>query len=122
MELTKREKFMLKEALDFSIHRYLLSNTYGREDGHERAMRHMEISQIIVSFILCEKYHFKYHKSAKGIHDYLSEILTNRMDKVIGFPVFEKPYDYDEYVDLFFERIIEHIDEIEKIVLKGTME
>lgn len=117
MKITKREKFMLFQALEWEIHRYLMSNTYGREDGNERAERHMNISAIILSFITLKKYH-EIHDfpKMKVIHDYLAEILTDRMDEVIDFPIDRRIYDYDEYALKFFNVIIEHINEIEKIV------
>lgn len=117
MKLTKREKFMLAQALDFPIHRYLLANTYNREDPCERAERHMEISGIIVGFIRCQKYHEIFHfKLMKEVHDYLAEILTDRMDEVIGFPVFEKPKDYNELVKKFIDVIIDYMDDFKKII------
>lgn len=50
------------------------------------------------------------------VHDYLAEILTDRMDEVIGFPIHEKIYDYDEYVQRFFDVIVQHIGDIERII------
>jgi hypothetical protein len=123
MKITKREKFMLSEALDFPIHRYLLANTYGREDPIERANRHMEISGIIVGFIRCKKYHEIFHFSImKEVHDYLAEILTDRMDEVIGFPVFERPHNYDELVEKFINVIFNYMDDIDKIVKEAEKE
>lgn len=113
MRLTKREKYMLTEALDFPVHRYLLANTYGREDPNERAERHLEISRILVGFIICRRCHeFLDHKLVKSVHDYLAEILTDRMDEVIGFPVFERPRDYDEMVRRFVGVIINNLGAI----------
>ena len=117
MKITKREKFMLFQALEWEINRYLMSNTYGREDGNERAERHMNISAIILSFITLKKYH-EIHDfpKMKVIHDYLAEILTDRMDEIIDFPIDRRIYDYDEYTLKFFNVIIEHINDIEKLV------
>ena len=117
MKVTKRERFMLFQALEWEIHRYLMSNTYGREDGVERAQRHMNISAIILSFITVKKYHEIHDfQKMKIIHDYLAEILTDRMDEVIGFPIKKEIHDYDEYVWRFFNVVIEHINDIEKLV------
>ena len=117
MVLTKHEKYMLSEALDFAVHRYLLANTCGREDGHEKALRHMEISGIIVGFIRCERYHEVWHfQIMKEVHDYLAEILTDKMDEVIGFPIFERPNDYNDLTKKFIDVIISHMNELEKIV------
>lgn len=117
MRVSKREKFMLFQALEWEIHRYLMSNTYGREDGVEKAERHMNISAIIFSFITLKKYH-EIHDfpKMKVIHDYLAEILTDRMDEVIGFPIYKEIHDYDDLVLKFFNVIIDHINDIEKLV------
>lgn len=117
MRVTKRERFMLFQALEWEIHRYLMSNTYGREDGNERAERHRNISAIIFSFVAIKKYHeIRDFRKMKVIHDYLAEILTDRMDEVIGFPIKKEIHDYDEYVWRFFNVVIEHINDIEKLV------
>lgn len=117
IRLSKREKFMLFQTLEFEIHRYLMSNTFGREDPIEKAERHMNISKILVSFILCTKYiELKHFEIMHKIHDYLAEILTDRMDEIIGFPVFKEIHNYDEYVWRFFNVIIDHINEINKLI------
>lgn len=115
--LTDRERFMLKEALHHHIYRYLLSNTAGRHDPVERAERHSEIAGILVAFIRCGKYHdTKHFEIRKEIHDYLAEILTDRMDEVIGFPLNTVPIDYEELVNKFFAVIEDHLRDIERIV------
>ena len=117
MKLTKREKFMLFQALEFEIHRYLMSNTFGREDPIEKAERHMNISRILVGFVICTKYiELKHFEIMHEVHDYLAEVLTDKMDEVIDFPIYEKIYDYDEYVLKFFNVIIDHINEVEKLI------
>ena len=117
MKITKREKFLLFQALEFDIHRYLMSCTFGREDGNEKAERHLNISRILVSFILLKKYNeLKYFEVMHEVHDYLAEILTDRLDEVINFPIDRRIYNYDEYVNNFFNVIIDNINDIEKIV------
>ena len=123
MKISRRERFMLFQALEHEIHRYLMSNTYGREDGCEKAERHINISSILVGFILCEKYSNRKHiELMMEVHDYLAEILTDRMDEVIGFPVYEKIYDYDEYAQKFFDVIVKHIGDIERIICEKQKE
>ena len=58
----------------------------------------------------------KHFEIMHEVHDYLAEILTDRRDEVIDFPIDRKIYDYDEYVNKFFNVIINKINEIEKIV------
>ena len=117
MKLTKREKFILFQALEFEIYRYLMSNTFGREDGIEKAERHLNISKILVSFILLKKYNeIKHFEIMHAVHDFLAEILTDRLDEVIDFPIDRRIYNYDEYVNDFFNVIIDNINEIEQII------
>ena len=121
MKLTKREKYMLSAALDFPVHRYLLANTYGREDPCERAQRHLEIARVLTEFVLCRRCHeFMDHAKIKCVHDYLAEILTDNMDKVIAFPVFERPKDYDEMVRRFIEVIINNMEAIKLAMEWGS--
>lgn len=120
MELTKKEKFMLFKAMEFDIHRYLLANTYNRLDGNEKYERHVNISIHLYEFLTCEKYN-EIHDFPKmrNIHDYLAEILTDRMDEVIGFPIYERPNDYDELTERFFNVIVKNLDEIENQLYNG---
>ena len=106
--------------MEFEIHRYLLANTYDRLDGNEKYERHKNISVILYEFLTCKKYHEIYDfPKMRNIHDYLAEILTDRMDEVIGFPIYEKIYDYDELTERFFEVIINNLDEIENELYNG---
>jgi hypothetical protein len=120
MDITKKERFMLFRAMEFEIHRYLLANTYGRLDGNEKYERHKNISVILYEFLTGKKYNeIKDFSKMRNIHDYLAEILTDRMDEVIDFPIYEKPYDYDELTQRFFYVIINHLDEIENELYNG---
>jgi hypothetical protein len=58
----------------------------------------------------------------KEVHDYLAEILTDRMDEVIDFPVFERPHNYDELVEKFINVIFNYMDDIDKIVKEAEKE
>lgn len=120
MELTKKEKFMLFKVMEFDIHRYLLANTYNRLDGNEKYERHVNISIHLYEFLTCKKYN-EIHDFPKmrNIHDYLAEILTDRMDEVIGFPIYERPNDYDELTERFFNVIVKNLDEIESQLYNG---
>ena len=117
MKITKRERFLLFEALEHYIYRYLMSCTYGREDGIEKAEQHLKISSILVSFILLQKYNERKHFEEQiRVHDYLAEILTDRMDEVIGFPIDHRVYDYGEYVNRFFCVIMDNIAQIKEVI------
>jgi hypothetical protein len=54
----------------------------------------------------------------KKVHDFLADILTNRLDEAIGFPLDIPLYgsDYDPFVKNFFQKIVDNMDKIEKIV------
>ena len=115
MKVNKREKVLLYILLEFDILRYLLSNTYKRHDPVEKADRHMKISSVIFSYIFAREYNeYRDWQIMMIIHDYLAEILTNRLDEVIGFPIDKKSceIDYHEFGKRFFNVIIENMDKI----------
>lgn len=117
MRITKREKVLLYMMLEFKIHRYLLANTYGRLDGNEKAEQHLEISSILFSYIFEEQYNERKHwKTMMRIHNFLAEILTDRLDEVIGFPIdkLSCEIDYDDYGKRFFNVIIANMDKIKE--------
>lgn len=115
--MTKREKVLLYSILKFDIIRYLLSNTHGRHDPVEKADRHMEISGIIFSYIFAREYNeLKDWPIMMKIHDYLAEILTDKLDEAIGFPIYKESHeiDYDEYAKRFFNFIVENMNNIKE--------
>ena len=121
MKLTKREKWALWEMLNFPIHRYLMCCSMGREDGSERADMHLKMSEILAKFVLCthlDDFHVGDEKFA--IHDFLADILTDRMDEVIAFPI-DRPVEsgHEEYgilANKFFDVIIQNMNGIKKVV------
>ena len=115
MKITKREKILLYILLEFDIHRYLLANTYKRHDPSEKAEKHMKISSVLFSYIFAREYNeLKNWQIMMKIHDCLAEILTNRLDEVIGFPIDKESceIDYHEFGKRFFNVIIENMDKI----------
>jgi hypothetical protein len=123
--LTLEQRQALRKALDFDITRYLIVNSINKIDGGERADRHVNISKAICHFIFDinpkEKYHYTISASWLAVHDYLADVLTDRMDEVIGFPVFQPLYDVDMYKDRFFNVIVDKINDI-KTVAKESLE
>lgn len=121
--LSKEEILSLKNALDFDISRYLIVNSINRIDGSERADRHMNISKTICCFIFNvkseEKHNHLISLSWVDVHDYLADILTDRMDEKIGFPVFQPLYDVDTYKERFFHVIINNIENIKNVAKKS---
>ena len=123
MQLTKREEWALRYLLDFPVVRYMMCNSKGRMDGAEKADNHIEISQNICMFILSEgrprhERTPKVRQCTMVVHDYLAEILTDRMDEVIFYPYDKQMYgdDFDYYKVLFIDYIINHLDEIENVI------
>ena len=47
--LANQNRHLLWMLMEFSIHRYLLSNTRGRIDGFEKAEKHIELSAIFIA-------------------------------------------------------------------------
>ena len=117
MRITKREKVLLYMMLEFDIHRYLLANTFGRLCGSEKAEYHIKISSVIFSYVFAEQYNERRHwQPMMRIHNFLAEILTDRLDEEIGFPTDKtsSEIDYDEFGKRFFNVIIKNIDRINK--------
>jgi hypothetical protein len=122
MELTKREKWALGYILEFDIARYLMANSCQRLDGDEKADRHIRMSKKICWFIFAEKYGIDRKSFAKAyvaMHDFLADILTDRMDEVIGFPINTPLYgsDYNDLKDKFLQVIIDKFKEIEDVAI-----
>lgn len=117
MKLTKREIWALHQQLDWHIARYLMSVTFGRKDGGERADEHIAISEILAGFLFADSDHMKIVASRMKVHDYLADILTDRLDEVINFPIDRQIYgaEYNQYKSAFFQVLIDNIDEIFKV-------
>lgn len=117
--LTQEQLQQLKNALDFDIREYLKVNSIRWLDGEKKADIHMNISKIICRHIFDVQSHdyanYKVNGSWVAVHDHLADVLTDRMDEVIGFPVFEPLYDIDTYKERFFNVIANNIDKIGKI-------
>jgi hypothetical protein len=100
---------MLKQAcrihLDHCIHRYLMSNSKGRMDGHEKAMCHAEMCSFYVAVVRGhdqpDRVRHDFEADYQAVHTKTQE-LTDNLD-TIGFPLDCRP-DYEELVPLFFER------------------
>lgn len=118
MSVTRREKTLLWKLLEFDIYRYLMANSCHRLDGNEKAQRHINISKTIVGYITGDVENEDNEDFWLPIHDYLADILTNKMDVVIGFPINKPIYgnEYDEYAEKFFDVIIENMDDIANVI------
>jgi len=123
LKFTKREVWMLHFLLDFPIIRYMMCNAKGRADGGEKATVHIEISQCLSMFFLCEgvprhEETPNVRNATMPVHDYLAHILTDRMDEVIGYPFDKQMYgeDFQYFADEFFKVILDHTAEIKKVV------
>lgn len=117
-DLKIQNRHLLWLLMDFSIARYLLSNTQGRLNGHEKAEQHLKLSSIfLASKMLCSLNAAEHNENLMRIHD-ATRKLTDYMDKEIGFPISEEEYDINELSRKFFDRFIELAEEEwRKIVL-----
>jgi len=129
IELTKREIWMLHYLLDFHCIRYMMCNAKGRADGAEKADVHLAISTALCNFILCEgtprhEDTYNVNECVHPVHDYLADILTDRMDEVIGYPWDKQMYadDFGYYAEKFFNVIVNHISEINDLIEKTLAE
>jgi len=115
--VTEREKYLLWCLLEFPINRYLMANSVQRLDGYEKAKRHSEITKIIISYLYADSSKGEDIHLWKKVHDYLADILTDRMDEVIDFPIYRKIIgnEYDILSKKFFDVIINNMNNIEKI-------
>lgn len=87
-------------ALKFNVDRYLMSCTYGREDGSEKAQVHREMCIFMMGvFGVAERDTEAFEK----IHIKTQE-LTGYMDEVIGFQLKTKRPNYEELGPKFFKK------------------
>ena len=128
LKLNKREVWALKYIIIFHIYRYMMCNSKGREDGIEKAEEHIAISEKLAMFFLCEGEPREgiprnVRSATMEIHNYLAEILTDRMDEVIGYPVNKQMYadDFALYSRKFFDVILNHTKEIRDIAFKTKL-
>jgi transcription termination factor NusB len=106
----------------------MMCNAKGRKDGSEKADIHIALSTALCNFILCEgtprdEDTYNVMECRMKVHDYLADILTDRMDEVIGYPYDKQMYweDFYYYAQKFFTVIIDHISEINDLI-KKTLE
>jgi hypothetical protein len=107
MKVTERHfKRALRNATSFLIARYLMANSHGRLDGHEKAERHRDLCLIFVS-ALCdipidEVRRQRNEPKYQAVHTETQQ-LTGYLDREIGFPLTSHP-DYDVLEPKFFNR------------------
>lgn len=115
---SERIKHLLWLLMEHHIVRYLIANTHGRCDGFEKATHHVQLSYIYVaSHKFCEidvagRIDSKSNDTKllyMVIHD-ATQKLTDHMETVIDFPVFDKRPPYEELVPKFFEEFIRLAD------------
>jgi len=89
--------------MEFDANRYLIANTAGRQDGAEKAQRHMNLCHTYLKVMHGLEYK---HSLMMFIHDY-SQSLTSYLDEKIGFPVYDKHPDYSTLSRLFVAKFVE---------------
>lgn len=93
----------LRLMTELSTIRYLLSNSHGRWDGAEKAVRHEELCRtyVAVFFRTTQDLARRDHEDAyKAVHNKTRE-LTDNLDVAIGFPLESQP-DLDDLAPKFF--------------------
>ena len=108
MKITKREKFLLKESLEFLINRYILSKR--RMNGMERAENHLEIAKVIFRFVNCKKDGCKDWAKILTIHDDLT-IITDNLDKY-GYDINDDEQDVSDMADKVLDAIVNFVRDI----------
>ena len=104
--LKNQNRHLLWMLMQFSIGRYLLSNTYGRLNGLEKSEKHIELSAIFIAAkTFSDTDSAKNHENLMLIHDATTK-LTDHLDKEIGFPINDQPEDYEELSRKFFDKFI----------------
>jgi len=104
--MNKREQFLLREALDFLIYRYLLSNH--RRQGFEKAEIHIDMSKIIFQYIYIQKYRSIDFDKMMKIHDGLTEI-TDNLDRY-GFDINDSDQDLSPIAEKTLDAIMKWTD------------
>ncbi len=105
--IEKRFKNACRLALAFDIYRYLISNTKGREDGAEKALRHERMCSFYVSVFYGledqDQARVNHEDQYQMVHDKTQE-LTSYLDEAVGFPLEDRHPDFDKLFPLFFEK------------------
>jgi hypothetical protein len=121
--ITKREKALLRWALGSHIHRYLMHNTEGRLNSAGKAHEHYAISKILAVYFTGKEDSMNDNCDLiwRIIHDYTQDVLTDRLDEVIGFPIDEHlaGREYDIYIDSFFEVLMLHLPKLDNLIKNG---
>lgn len=101
-------KHLLWLLMSHHIHRYLIANTDGRLDYHQKAEQHIILCKIFLAgHFMCEidEAGMLYPDEFEVVHDDTQE-LTGYMDVKIGFPHQGRP-DYGKLKPLFFDKFYE---------------
>lgn len=98
-EILKRA---MREVIGFAAARYLISNMAGRENGAEKAQRHLEMSKAFVTVWMGDA--ILHYRLVQEVHDRTASELTNHLPEAIGF---DRGSAYNEetlqkFIDRFF--------------------
>lgn len=106
MTLTDKQRFRHTcwMGMEFDIHRYLMANAEGRQDGAEKAFNHIRLCCFMISAYTLDPKDAvnSSHPLFKAVHTG-TQVLTDFLDDEIGFPVRGEPK-YDELAVKFFDR------------------
>ena len=94
-------------AVFHDVHRYLMANTQGRENGAEKALYHQRLCEFYVAvwYGLDDptRARLEHEDEYQRVHDETQE-LTSYLDVIIRFPLDDPHPDYDRLAPLFFDR------------------
>lgn len=108
----KKEALFLE--LEPYIENYLRANSCTHLDGKAKSDNHVIISKILVDFIFEDKETSDIESVWRAVHSVLRDILTDRMDEVIGFPINTPlPLDLSDLSRKFFNAIVMNFKQIE---------
>jgi len=105
-----RGEYALFMLMEWHINRYLIANTFKREDGYEKATEHLILCDLYLRYYYCanECEIMELNEELNTIHSD-SQALTSYLNTVIEFPlnVLSGGIDYDSYAKKFFIKFIE---------------
>lgn len=100
----------MREVIGFPAARYLIANMAGRENGAEKAQRHLEMSKAFVTVWMGES--TRHYRLVQEVHDRTAAELTDHLPEAIGF---DRASAYSDetlqtFIDRFFAIAAEVLD------------
>lgn len=115
---SKRELFLLRKQLHFYSFHYLRANTAYGANGYEKAQNHKEIIKIIISFLTLDERSTGDFNLVSKVRELMAENLTDNLDVHILLPLEKilRGNEWDQYINLFINKIIEMLPDIMTLI------